>query len=149
MKAVDVARAVNIADHAWGLAPIRAAARLLRAHRFLRFLVVGALNTAVGYGLFLAALAIAPTPFMALVASTILAILFNFRTIGELVFGVRDHRLLARFFGVYAIVFAYNSFGLAALQGGGFRPWLCGLMLLPGSVVISYLLNHKFVFRGA
>lgn len=149
MKPSDVARPINIADHAWRLAPLRAAARLLRAHRFLRFLIVGTLNTALGYGLFLAALAIMPTPFTALVAATILAVLFNFRTTGDLVFGVRDPRLLARFFGVYAIVFANNSFGLAALQQVGFRPWLRGLMLLPGGVVVSYLLNRRFVFRNA
>jgi putative flippase GtrA len=122
---------------------------LLRAHRFLRFLVVGALNTAVGYSLFLVALAIMPTPFSALVLSTILAILFNFRTIGGFVFGVRDPRLLLRFFGVYAIVFMYNAAGLAALQQTGLRPWLIGLLLLPGGVAISYLLNRGFVFRSA
>ena len=122
---------------------------LLRAHRFLRFLVVGALNTAVGYGLFLAALAIMPTPFSALVLSTVLAILFNFRTTGGLVFGVRDPRLLWRFFGVYAIVFMYNAAGLAALQQTGLRPWLIGLLLLPGGVAVSYLLNRGFVFRSA
>ncbi len=122
---------------------------LLRAHRFLRFLVVGALNTAVGYSLFLVALAVAPTPFTALVASTILAILFNFRTTGALVFGVRNPRLLARFFGVYAVVFVYNAAALAALQQAGLRPWLIGLLLLPGGVAISYLLNRRFVFRSA
>jgi putative flippase GtrA len=146
MKALVAARPSDSANRP---AVLLAAAQLLRAHRFLRFLIVGVLNTAVGYGLFLAALMVMPTPFTALVASTILAVLFNFRTIGGLVFGVRDPRLLTRFFGVYGIVFAYGAVGLAALQQVGFRPWLCGLLLLPGSVVISYFLNHRFVFRNA
>jgi len=77
------------------------------------------------------ALAIMPTTLTALVAANILAILFNFRTTGSFVFGVRDPRLLPRFFGVYGVVFAYNSIGLTLLEGFGVRPWLGGLVLLP------------------
>ena len=122
---------------------------LLRRHRFARFLVVGGLNTAIGYGLFLLSLALMPTTLSALIVANILAILFNFLTTGALVFGVRHPRLLARFFAVYAIVFAYNAVGLDALDNIGVRPWLGGLMLLPGAVIIGYLLNRRFVFGGA
>ena len=126
----------------------RFGARLLREHRFLRFLLVGGLNTAVGYGLFLICLALAPTTLTALVAANILAILFNFVSTGTLVFGQRDPRLLARFFAVYAVVFVYNAVGLEALENMGVRPWLGGLILLPGAVVIGYVLNRNFVFGG-
>ena len=129
--------------------PRATAARILRERRFLRFILVGGLNTAVGYGLFLVALAIMPTTLAALVAANILAILFNFNTTGSLVFGARDPRLLPRFFGVYAVVFIYNAIGLAVLENMGIRPWLGGLALLPCSVALSYLLNQRFVFGGA
>ena len=128
--------------------PVAAAARILRERRFLRFILVGGVNTAVGYGLFLVALAIMPTTLSALVAANILAILFNFVTTGSLVFGARDPRLLPRFFGVYAVVFVYNAIGLAVLENMGIRPWLGGLVLLPCSVALSYLLNQRFVFGG-
>jgi len=128
------------------LAPLALVREILRQHRLSRFILVGGLNTAVGYSLFLFALAIMPTTLTALVAANILAILFNFRTTGSFVFGVRDPRLLPRFFGVYGVVFAYNSIGLTLLEGFGVRPWLGGLVLLPTSVVISYLLNQRFVF---
>ena len=119
---------------------------LLRRHRFLRFLLVGGVNTAFGYGLFLLALALMPTTLSALVVANILAILFNFVTTGSLVFGVHDPRLILRFFGVYGVVFAYNAIGLGALESLGVRPWVGGLILLPGAVVIGYLLNRTFVF---
>ena len=115
-------------------------------HRFSRFILVGGLNTAVGYSLFLVALAIMPTTFSALFVANILAILFNFMTTGSLVFGARDSRLLPRFFGVYAVMFVYNSIGLTFLEDMGVRAWVGGLVLLPSSVVISYLLNQRFVF---
>lgn len=128
--------------------PVAAAARILCERRFLRFILVGGVNTAVGYSLFLVALAIMPTTLAALVAANILAILFNFVTTGSLVFGARDPRLLPRFFVVYAVAFVYNAIGLAVLENMGIRPWLGGLVLLPGSVALSYLLNQRFVFNG-
>jgi putative flippase GtrA len=128
--------------------PAAAAAEILRQHRFLRFLLVGGFNTAVGYSLLLVALAIMPTTFTALVVASILGILFNFKTTGSLVFGARDPRLLPRFFGVYGVAFVYNSIGLTLLEGMGVRPWLGALVLLPSSVLVSYLLNQRFVFGG-
>ncbi len=129
--------------------PLAAVAQILRQHRFSRFILVGGFNTVVGYSLFLVALVIMPTTFTALIAAYILAILFNFMTTGSFVFGARDPRLLPRFFGVYVVVFAYNSIGLALLEGMGVRPWLGGRVLLPTAVVISYLLNRRFVFGDA
>ena len=128
----------------------RAFARLSDEHiRFLRFVVVGIFNTAVGYGLFCIALALVPTTFVALCASTIMGVLFNFVSTGSFVFGSRDPRKLARFFGVYAIVFTYNALGLAALERVGVHPRLSGLLLLPGAVLGAYALNRRFVFGAA
>ncbi|MGO9773023.1 MAG: GtrA family protein [Roseiarcus sp.] len=125
-----------------------AAAAILRQRRFLRFLLVGGFNTAVGYSLLLVSLAIMPTTLSAVVVASILGILFNFKTTGSLVFGARDPRLLPRFFGVYGVAFVYNSIGLTLLEGMGVRPWLGALALLPSSVLVSYLLNQRFVFGG-
>lgn len=121
---------------------------LLRKHRFLRFLVVGGLNTAFGYGLFLLCLFIFPTTMIALTASTVLSVLFNFCTTGKIVFGSRDPSRLILFFGVYAIVFVYNALGLAVLESAGVAAWLGGLVLLPGAVALGYVLNARFVFKA-
>ena len=123
-----------------------AARRLLAEHRILRFLLAGGVNTVVGYGLFYLAVAIFPTVFEALVASTILAVLFNFMTTGSFVFRSRDPSRLPRFFGVYTVVFGYNAVGLALLAGVGVGPRVGALLLLPGGVVLSYSLNRLFVF---
>ena len=122
---------------------------LLRQHRLLRFLLVGILNTAVGYLLFLAALAVMPGTTTALLASTILAILFNFISTGSYVFGSTDPVRLWRFLAVYGLVFAYNAVALAALERIGIAPAVGGLLALPGAVAIAYVLNRAFVFEGA
>jgi putative flippase GtrA len=146
-KATALARAVSLRERVLDASSLGDVLRLLQTHPFLRFLAVGALNTVVGYCLFLIALAIMPTTFSAMVISTVLSVLFNFKTTGRMVFGVRDTRLLARFVGVYGVVFLYNWLGLDILQAASFRPWLAGLILLPGGVVIAYTLNSRFVFR--
>lgn len=125
------------------------AREMFERHRVLRFLVVGGLNTAFGYGLFLLALAIMPTTFTALVVATILGILFNFRTTGRYVFRAQRPGRLVLFFGVYGVVFVYNALGLAAFESCGVAAWLAGLILLPGGVTISYVLSREFVFRSA
>ena len=114
--------------------------------RFLRFLIVGGFNTAVGYGLFCIALAIFPTTFIALCVSTLVAVLFNFFSTGTLVFGSRDLRRILRFYSVYGVVFVYNAAGLAMLERLGVTPQIGGLILLPGAVLMSYFLNRQFVF---
>lgn len=121
----------------------------LRRHRLLRFLVAGGVNTAVGYGLFLLALALMPTTMSALVVSTILAVLFNFVSTGTYVFGRADPRRLWRFVAVYGVVFAYNAAGLHWLERAGIAPAIGGLLLLPGAVLISYGLQRSFVFGGS
>jgi putative flippase GtrA len=123
--------------------------RRLLAVRFLRFLVVGGLNTAFGYAVFYALLRLSDSAMFALTLGTILNVLFNFRTTGVLVFGATEGHRVARFLGVYGIVYLYNAAGLTGLQVGGVDPALAGLLLLPGAVVLSYLLNRSFVFNAA
>jgi putative flippase GtrA len=112
----------------------------------VRFVLAGIVNTGFGYTAFLVALYLCPTTITALVASTIVAILFNFGTHGLYVFQSLDPRRLWRFCLTYAVVFAYNAAGLAVLERLGLAPQIGGLVLLPGAVLISYILNSRFVF---
>lgn len=125
------------------------AAGLFGRHRLLRFLVVGAVNTAFGYGTFLAALALMPSTLPALVLATLIAIVFNFVSLGTHVFGSRDPRRIWRFGLTYGLVFGYNAVGLRLFEQAGTAAWLAGLLLLPGGVAISYVANSRFVFSGA
>ncbi|NNM74535.1 GtrA family protein [Enterovirga aerilata] len=117
--------------------------------QFVRFVLAGLVNTGFGYAAFLVALALCPTTFSALVASTIVAILFNFVSQGLYVFRNLRIRFLWRFLLTYALVFLFNALGLAALEGAGIRPQIGGLLLLPVAVLISYGLNSRFAFGSA
>ena len=119
---------------------------LFRDRQFIRFLVAGLVNTAVGYAAFLLALALCPTTFIALAASTVVAVLFNFASHGLYVFRSAELGRLWRYVLTYGLVFGFNAIGLALLERSGVPPQIGGLLLLPGAVLISYALNSRFVF---
>jgi CDP-6-deoxy-D-xylo-4-hexulose-3-dehydrase len=111
-----------------------------------RFVTVGVLNTAVGYSLFIAALAVIPSSFGALVASYVLALSFNFWSTGGYVFGSTSPDRLIPFFGAHAFILTFQAIGLRALEGIGMASWAAGLLLLPAAVVMSFILSRYVVF---
>jgi putative flippase GtrA len=126
-----------------------AVAALLRqpdGRRFLVFLLVGALNTAVGYGLFAAFIFLGADTTLALSAATTLGVLFNFKSIGRLVFASGNVRLLPRFVGIYAVQFGVNLLALKALERAGASPLLAQLLILPPLAILSFIMMRHFVF---
>jgi len=116
---------------------------------FARFLAVGVLNTAFGYGVYYLLLRASGHAIFALTLGTIIGVLFNFLSTGGIVFRSRDPRLVWRFVLVYVVVYLYNAIGLATLESRGVDPAIGGLVLIPGAVAISWLLNSRFVFGRA
>ena len=114
--------------------------------RFIRFLLVGALNTAFGYTLFALFLFVGIHYAVALFLSTVTGILFNFRTTGRLVFGNRDDSRIVRFFGAYAVTYVLGVAGLRIAKAIGIDLYLAGAALTLGLAVVSFLLNRRFVF---
>jgi len=114
--------------------------------RFLRFLVVGAMNTVFGYVVFWLALTMLGNDALAALVSTIAGIAFNFRSTGILVFDSRDSSLLARFVATNAAVYAVDVLGLRGLALYGLTPALAQALLTPFLAVLSYILARDFVF---
>lgn len=114
--------------------------------QFMRFLLVGGLNTAFGYGVFVACLWSGMHYALAAAVATVLGVLFNFQSTGRLVFNSRDHRRLPYFIGVYGVVYLVNVAGLALLLRLGIPSWLGGLLLILPCAILSFLLNRRFVF---
>jgi len=115
--------------------------------RFIKFLVVGVLNTAFGYSLFAFFLFIGLHYVLASLLGTIIGILFNFKTTGRLVFDSSDNTLISRFFGVYTFIYIFNIIMLRLFEINGFVDmYINGLILLIPSAVVSFVLNKNFVF---
>lgn len=71
---------------------------------FVKFILVGILNTAFGYGAFALLMYTGLHYSAAVVLSTIAGILFNFKTTGVLVFKNKDNSLIFKFIAVYTLV---------------------------------------------
>src|ERR1051325_7699401 len=85
-----------------------AAVRVPLQSHFIRFLIVGGINTVFGYGVF-AILILLHVPYaIAAFLSTCAAVLFNFKSYGTLVFGSHHNRLSGRLILVYAPSYVLN-----------------------------------------
>lgn len=115
--------------------------------RIIRFLAVGIGNTVFGYALFAGLVTVGVDSALALLGATIAGVIFNFFTTATLVFASRDHRLLPRFVLSYGISYLFNLALLKALEALGAGPLIAQLACLPPTVILSYLLLNRFVFR--
>lgn len=114
---------------------------------FIRFLFVGGINTIFGYGLFALFIYMHLHYSIASLLSTILGVLFNFKTTGKLVFKSNNNKLIVRYFGVYLILYIVNVTLLKCFQQIQLNFYYSGAILVLPLAVISFILNKKFVFH--
>lgn len=114
---------------------------------FIKFLLVGGLNTLFGYGIFALLLFIGLHYALASVFATILGVLFNFKTTGTLVFGNKDNRLILKFISVYCFTTILSIIGLKIAKIFGVNLYFAGFILTGIMAIITFILQKKYVFR--
>ena len=121
----------------------------MKNNKFIKFILVGILNTAFGYSLFALFIFLNMHYSLAVFLSTVLGILFNFKTIGKLVFDSHDNSLIFRFIFVYVLLYLINISCLWFFKISGWENmYINGFILLIPLALISFVLNKKFVFKG-
>ena len=117
--------------------------------QFIRFLIIGGLNTLFGYSIYAFFIFIGIRYYFAILFSTLLGVLFNFTTIGKLVFQTNrlNFKLLLKFVGVYSINYGLNTLGVFILLKFINNEYLAGLILILPVSIIIYLINKKLVFN--
>ena len=121
-------------------------ARLRPSGRFVRFLLVGGLNTAFGYGVYATCLWLGMHYALAGAVSTVLGVLFNYKSTGRLVFRSRGNGRLPHFVAVYVVTYAFGTLCVGGMLRLGMPAGLGGLILILPSAILSYLLHRRFVF---
>lgn len=116
--------------------------------RFIKFLAVGLLNTLFGYGTYALLVFLGLHYFVATLVSTIVGVLFNFKTTGSLVFKIKKNSQIIQFIAVYAVLYVINIAGLALLSRLGLSTYYCGALMLLPMAVFAFILNKRFVFRN-
>ncbi len=115
-------------------------------NNLIRFFLVSGLNTAFGYGIFALLVSLGLHYSLAIFISTVLGILFNFKTIGVLVFKNHNNLLIFKFFLVYGITYLVNTGSIALLKQMGVNVYAGGAVLLIPVGLMTYFLNKTFVF---
>lgn len=133
--------------------------RLIRDQR-VAFLIVGSINTLIGFGLFVAvdllfdkSLDKSVGPVLAslinLAVAHVVGVLVAFVLYRRFVFRVRGHMLrdLARFESVYLVSIGINAIALPALVGLGAPRIPAQAVILVATTVLSYVGHRFFSFR--
>lgn len=107
--------------------------------RFAAFVVVGMVNTAVGYGLYAGFVWLGLGPQPALALSFVLGVLWNYVAHARFVFRTRGFDRLPFYVGVYAGIYVVNALVLAGLLRLGLGPIVAQALILPFAVVATYL----------
>lgn len=116
---------------------------------FVKFILVGILNTLFGYSVFALLLFLVKNYVAAVVFSTMLGILFNFRTTGVIVFRNKNAGLFFKFLCVYSLT-CLISIGLLRLADmGRINLYYAGFIVTGIMALLSFKLNRDWVFVGS
>ena len=125
------------------------ASRAKTSIQFIKFLFVGAINTAFGYGVFAAMVLGGVAPMPALVMTYVVGILFNFVTTRRYVFGRTGSSTFVRFVASYVAIYFFNLGLYQLLAVAGATPLVAQAICLPLVAVFSFVLFKFQVFRNA
>ena len=115
--------------------------------RFVRFLLVGGLNTMFGYSVFSLCIFLGCHYILASFISTVAGMLFNFKTTGLLVFRNTNNSLIFQFAGVYMFVYGVNVLFLKLLDGITVNAYVSGAIAVVPVALLSFFLLKKIVFK--
>lgn len=114
--------------------------------QFFRFLIVGGINTMFGYGCFAIFIFLEIHYTISVLLSTICGILFNFKTIGIIVFKNKDNNLFFRFLYIYGFLYLCNIACIKIMLLSGVNIYIAGALLILPMAVLAFFLNKRFVF---
>ena len=116
---------------------------------FIKFLFVAGINTLFGLSIFYLTVFLLKNLYVSVVVATIIAVLFNFKTYGALVFKSKDNSRVFRFIGVYLCTMTIQMGLLKGLALVGIpNPYIAGAIILLPVSLLSFLLMRKFVFNA-
>lgn len=119
----------------------------LISKRFIRFVLVGGVNTAFSYAIYSLFLLIGFNYTIANLLALVVGILFSFKTQSAFVFYNSANRLLGRFFICWSFIYLINIFFIREMLALGLNAYIAGALAIPPITVLSYVIQKFFVFR--
>jgi len=118
-------------------------------HRWLRFLVMGGINTGFSYGVYALLVYCGLNYALSNLCSLILGILFSFRTQAAFVFQHAARGLFMRYAMVWSILYLSNIAMIGSMLRIGANAYTAGALAIVPTAVLSYFLQKSFVFSRA
>lgn len=115
--------------------------------RFIRFAIVGLLNSAFGLGVYALLIHWGFAVWAALIAANIAGVSFNYVTTGKLAFSHRGANRFPSFVSIYLLCYLLNYLAITLLVRMHLGPVTSQVLLTPCMAVLSYLLQSRYVFR--
>lgn len=116
-------------------------------HLFVRYVVVGVLNTLVGYLLYVLFLFIGFEYRLANLFALIVGVAFSFKTQGKLVFRNSDNRLIFRYLACWTLIYFSNIYVIGRIIAFGFSEYAAGALATPINVLLSFAIQKYLIFR--
>lgn len=115
--------------------------------QFIKFIIVGIVNTLFGYSIFALLLWLNFHYTLAVIIGTIISVIFNFFTTGKIVFNNKKMGLIFKFILAYIFIMILNIICLAIADHFGLNLYYAGLVLSGIMAIVSFLLQKLFVFK--
>ena len=110
------------------------------------FVLVGIINVIFGYSAFAFFIFLNMHYAIASLIATCLGVVFNFQTLGKLVFKNSDNKLIFKFVFIYCVIYVLGVFFIKILHMFFENLYLCGGISVIFMAMLSYALNRNFVF---
>lgn len=115
--------------------------------QLFRFFLTGALNTTMGYIIYVIAYYFTKNETYALITDYILSILFNFKSYSLFVFNTKNNSKIFRFTAIYVLIFLLNRGSLYLyIDIFGLGPYISQLIALTYIPLLLFFLFKNYVF---
>jgi putative flippase GtrA len=116
-------------------------------HVFTKYLLFGLLNTSIGYIIYAIAIFFGLSFQLANLTSLIFGILLSYSTQSKFVFKKNGQTVFVKYLFcwsvIYVVVIYINGFFLGITKNA----YISGALVLPFSVLLSYFIQRRFVFK--
>lgn len=119
-----------------------------KRYQVVRFIVIGVFNTAFSYGIYAGLVFLGAHYALANFIALVLGILFSFKTQGFFVFRNVNNRLLGRFVLSWGVIYLVAIAVIGQAIELGLDAYLAGVVAIPFSTALSYIMQKYFVFKS-
>lgn len=122
------------------------AVRRLLQYQFIRFLLVGGMNTGFSYSVYAAFLYVGLSYSIANFLALVIGMCFSFRTQSALVFKTKNTRRIYRFVICWFIIYLLNIWLIGVLIKMDMTAYVAGALAILPMTIVSYFVQRLFVF---